>query len=209
MQERGGRPPRAARCPRRALATCRSCMSVLTVHARRPILPSSSPPIDTPHKAVRSERRHHNRRRARRARRRRGAGRRRPPRHHPRAGARAIARRPGLLVARRPLPGRHPRAAPPRDPRLLRPRPPGLARHRRLRPPRGPLAPPLGRGLPGLGRRGEARLAPCAGDPLLPDRRVGRAGRGASHRARQLRPPFPPDLGDGARDPRALRPPGT
>ena len=48
-----------------------------------------------------------------------------------RPGARGVARRPGVLVVRRAVPRRQPRAAADADPRLARARVAGLARHRR------------------------------------------------------------------------------
>ena len=71
----------------------------------------------------------------------------------------AVARRAGLLVLRRALPRRLPRAAPAAGHGLPRAGPPGLVRHGRLRPRGGPLAAPVGRGLRRVRRRREALLA--------------------------------------------------
>ena len=85
----------------------------------------------------------------------------------------------------------------------------GLAGHRRLRPPRGPLAAPLGRGVRRLRRRREAGLAACAGRADLPCRRLGRARRLRRDRARQLGAALPHHLGHRARAGRALRAAGA
>ena len=126
----------------------------------------------------------------------------------PRPGARAESRRPGLLVARRPLPDRQPRAAPAAHPRFARPRPAGLVRHGRLRPARGLLAAPLGRGLSRLCGGREAVLAQRDGPPHLSRGRLGRARRRSRLRPRQFGAALPRHLGHGAGRRRALRAPG-
>ena len=117
----------------------------------------------------------------------------------------AVARRPGLLVLRRPLLRRLPRAAAAAHPRQPRPRPAGLDGLGRLRPRRGPLAAPVGRGLCRLRGRREARLAARQGRALVSHRRLGRARRLPRHRARQLGAALPRHLGHRARHRRAVR----
>ncbi len=129
--------------------------------------------------------------------------------HRPRAGAGGEPRRAGVLVARRPLHGRHAGAAAHGDPRLARARLAGLARKRRLRPRRGPLAASLGRGVRGLRRRREARVASGDGASHLPGRRLGRAGRRQRDRPRQLGAALPPHLGNRPRRAGADRAPGA
>ena len=129
--------------------------------------------------------------------------------HRPRAGAGGEPRRAGVLVARRPLHGRHAGAAAHGDPRLARARLAGLARKRRLRPRRGPLAASLGRGVRGLRRRREARVASGDGASHLPGRRLGRAGRRQRDRPRQLGAALPPHLGNRPRRAGAVRAPGA
>ncbi len=113
-------------------------------------------------------RRGRRRRGPRRARRDRRARRRGPPRDPRRPGERGEPRRPGVLVVRRAVPRRLPRAAPHGHPRLRRPGLAGLAGDRRLRPGRRPDEPrgPAGRA-DGPGRTSSsppARSAPgCAG----------------------------------------------
>ena len=91
----------------------------------------------------------------------------------------------------------------------------GLARHGRLRPARGRVAAPLGRGLRRLGGRREARLAARERDPLPPERRLGGARRPARRRARQLGAALPHHAGAPARacwsrsSPRCARPSAT
>ena len=108
-----------------------------------------------------------------RPRRHRRAGRRRPARDPARPGARGLPRRTGVLVLWRVVLREQPRAAPGRRQRLARARPAGLAGQRRLRPPRGRLAPPVGRGVRRVRRRREAPVALRPGRALLPDRRAG------------------------------------
>ena len=87
-------------------------------------------------------------------------------------------RRPGVLVARRPVPRRQPRAAPDGHQGLLRAGAAGLARLGRLRPrPRGPLAAPVGRGIRPVRRRREAHLPARPRSARAPARRLGRARR--------------------------------
>ena len=75
----------------------------------------------------------------------------------------------------------------------------------RIRPRRGPLAAPLGRGVRRLRRRREAVLAAGDGAPALPRRRLGRARRRPRRRPRQLGAALPHHLGDRARAGRAVR----
>ena len=89
------------------------------LHAREP---SGLDPVQPPDATESTRRRDRRRRRARRPGRHRRARRRRPPRDPRRPGARGVARRAGVLVARRAVPRRHPRAAPAADPRLARAR---------------------------------------------------------------------------------------
>ena len=118
---------------------------------------------------------------------------------------RAEPRRPGVLVLRRAVPRRQPRAAPDGDQGLPRPGPAGLVRQRPVRPPRGLLATRLGRGVRRLRSRREAVLAARHGAPAVPGRRVGRARRRPRRRARQLGPALPHHLGHRARHRRAVR----
>ena len=76
---------------------------------------------------------------------------------------------------------------------------PGLDGQRAVRPRRGPLAAPLGRGLRRLRRRREAAVAARPGPADLPGRRLGRARRRPRRRARQLGAALPPHLGHRAR----------
>ena len=73
---------------------------------------------------------------------------------------------------------------------------------------RGPLAAPVGRGLPAVRGGGEAGLAQGAGHRLLPGGRLGRAGRLHRHRARQLRAALPHRLGHRARPSSSRSPAG-
>ena len=123
---------------------------------------------------------------------------------------RGVARRAGVLVLRRTVPRRLARAAPDaghataRELALA-----GLARHRRLRPRRGPLAAPLGRGVRRLRRRREALLAARPGA-------CGSSRSSAGPSAAATTPPgtatpCPASTSPGAPDPAsagAVRPPG-
>ena len=128
-----------------------------------------------------------------------------PPRHHPRSGAGGLARRPGVLVVRRTVLRQFPRAAPAAHPRQPRSRLAGLARLGRLRPRRGSLAAPLGRGLCGFRGGREARVAAPAGPEDFPDRRLGRARRISRDRPRQFGAALSCDLGHRAWRDRAVR----
>ena len=154
-------------------------------------------------------RRHSGRRRACRARRHRGARRRRPTRDPARPGARGLARRPGVLVARWPVPRRHPRAAAVADPRLARACAPGLARQRRLRPPRGRVAAQVGAGVRRVRRRREAPVAVRPGRALRAHPGLARARRLPRHRARELGAALPHRVGRRPGRGRAVRAPGA
>ena len=156
--------------------------------------------------------------RRRRDRRRRRAGRsggdsracrRRPAGDPARSGARGLARRTGVLVVRRPVLRRLPRAATVPDPRLARARTSGLARERRIRPPRGRVAAPLGRGVRRVRRRREAPVAARPGRAIPADAGLGRARRLSRHRARELGTALSHHLGDRPRADRAVRPSRT
>ena len=113
------------------------------------------------------------------------------------------------MELRRPVPRRLPGAAPPGSARQPRPGPAGLAGLGRLRQPRGPLAAPLGRGVPAVRGGGEARVAALAGGEAVPGGRLGRARRRPRRGARQLRAPLPHHLGHRPRAARTLpRPAG-
>ena len=126
-----------------------------------------------------------------------------------RPGAGAEPRRPGVLVARRALPRRHPRAAADGRQGLLRARPPGLDGQRAVRPRERLLAASLGRGVRRLRRRREAPVAPRPGAAGLPGGRLGRARRRSRRRSRQLGAALPPHLGHRSRRGRAVRAPGA
>ena len=126
-----------------------------------------------------------------------------------RPGERRQPRRPGVLVVRRAVLRRQPRAAPAGHPRQPRARAAGLAGHGGLRPPRGPLAAAMGTRLRRLRGRGEAQLAARARAADLPAGRLGRARRLRRTRARQLGAALPHHLGHRARDRRDLRPPAA
>ena len=113
-------------------------------------------------------------------------GRRGQTRDRGRSGRRAKSRRPGLLVARRTVSGRHARAAPARHQGFPRSGVAGLDGHRRLRPRRGSLAAKMGGSLCRLRGGREARLAAGDGAPDFPGRRLGRARRLRRHGPRQL-----------------------
>ena len=87
------------------------------------------------------------------------ARRRRQARRDRRPGARGEPRRTGVVVVRRPVPHRLARAAAHGHQGLARARAAGLVRHRRLRSRRGRVAAALGRGVPPVRRRREARVA--------------------------------------------------
>ena len=122
---------------------------------------------------------------------------------------RAESGRPGLLEPRWPVPGRQPGAAQDGHQGLTRPGSSGLVRVGAVRPRRGPVAAPVGRGIPPLRRWRETRVAPRNGAAALPHRRLGRARGRPSERARQLGPALPPDLGHGTGSGRALRTAGA
>ena len=121
----------------------------------------------------RDARRDHRRRRPVGPRRRRRTRRRRQARRDRRAGARGEPRRAGALVVRRPVPHRLARAAPHGREGLARAREAGLGRHGRVRPRRGRVGAPLGRGLPRVRRGREARLAAREGRAVLPRSSAG------------------------------------
>ena len=125
-----------------------------------------------------------------------------------RPGERRQPRRAGVLVVRRPVPGRQSRAAPDGHQGLLRAGLERLAGQRRVRPPRrrGPLGGAVGAGLRRVRRGGEAvRVWPRHGITFLPT--VGWAERGdlRAERARQLGAPVPRPVGHRHRRPRAVR----
>lgn len=119
----------------------------------------------------------------------------------PGPGTRVQPGRPGVLVLRRSVPDRLRRTAADGNQGLPRTGVAGLAGHGRLRPRcrrpgrSGLLGPQVGRGVCGLRRGGEAVLALRAGDPLVPDRGLGRARRRPRGRTRQLGAPLPCHLG--------------
>ena len=121
-----------------------------------------------------------------------------------RAGAGAEPGRAGVLVARRAVHGRQPRAAADGHQGLVRAGAAGLDGQRAVRPRGGPLAAAVGRGVRPLRAPGEARLAARDGPPHLPGRRLGRARGRHGERPRQLGAALPPHLGHRARGRRAF-----
>ncbi len=123
-----------------------------------------------------------------------------------RPGERGQPRRTGVLVVRRPVLRRQPRAAQARHPRQPRTGVAGLARLCRVRPAGGPLAPPVGARVRRLRRRREAQLASGARPADVRARRLGRTRWIRRPRTRQLGATVPHHLGDRARAGRHLRP---
>ena len=130
---------------------------------------------------ARTSRRHHRRGRARRPGRSGRTRRCRQARRHPRTGGREFARRPGLLVARRAVLRRQPRAAPHAHQGQPRTCAAGLAGFGAVRPARGFLAAQGRRSLRRFRRRRDAAVASCAGHALVSGRRLGRARRRLAH----------------------------
>ena len=209
-----GRPQTAA--PRHPSPSCnrtRSARARIDPHPDAPALPPHDhPPRPSPLTTKESSYDHHHPHRrhprdrvgAGRARRGERSRRRRQERRDRRPGAAHQPRRPGVVVVRRALLRRLARAAPDGHQGLARPRTAGLVRQRGVRPRGGRLAAPLGRGLPAVRARREARLAPREGRRLLPGRGLGRARRLRRHRPGQLRPALPHHVGHRPRPRRAV-----
>ena len=160
-------------------------------------------PLEPSHERIRRRPRH--RRWARRARRGERTRRRRQESAPARPGAGGLARRPGVLVARRHLSGRFARTAPDGHSRQPRTRADRLDGDSRLRPRGGPLAAPVGGGLRRLRRRREAILVARSRHQVLSRGRLGGARRLQRDRTRQFRAALSCRMGDRHGRRRAVR----